>query len=70
MTQEAFIAKWKTSLAGLALFGVASETKDGPIKRAAYILEIPAQVEGLLKRMYDDLVVVKPAAANGTYVRK
>jgi len=54
MTREAFIERWKRHLAGLALFGVASETRDSPLARAAKILDIPADVEKLLGRLYDD----------------
>lgn len=70
MTREAFIARWRRNLAGLALFGVASDVKDSPLKRAAYALDIPAEVERLLGQLYDDLAPKElPAAAphaNGT----
>ena len=54
-TREEFISRWRCHLAGLALFGVASETKDGAMVRASKVLDIPAQVEKLLGQMYADL---------------
>jgi hypothetical protein len=63
MTREAFVRKWRVHLAGLALFGVASEVKDGPLARAAKVLEIPAEAERLLGMMFDDMT--KEGAANG-----
>ena len=54
MTKEDFVKRWRHKLAGLALFGVVSETKDGPLKRAANALDIPQTVETLLAELYDD----------------
>lgn len=54
-TRQQFIDLWKRHVAGMALFGVASEIQDGPIVRASKILEIPGEVERLLGRMFDDL---------------
>lgn len=72
-TKEEFISRWKCHLAGLALFGVASETKDGPMVRAAKVLEIPGQVERLLGQMYADLTAEesKPRlAVNGDRIAR
>lgn len=55
MTKEQFQKKWRNHLAGLALFGMASEVKDGTLARAARALEIPAEVERILGLMYADL---------------
>lgn len=54
-TRDDFVERWKRHIAGMALFGTVSELRDGPMVRAAKILEIPAQVEDLLGKMYDDL---------------
>jgi hypothetical protein len=55
-TREEFVRRWRTHLAGLALYGVASEMKDGLLVRAGRVLEIPAEVERLLGLMYDGLL--------------
>ena len=68
-TQAEFVDRWKCHLAGMALFGVASEVKDGPLLRAAKVLDIPARAEQLLRQMYDDLTAESPAGphkANGS----
>ncbi len=66
MNKDAFIARWKKHMAGLALYGVASETRDGPLARAAKVLDIPAEVESLLGKMYDDVAIVsKKPETNG-----
>jgi hypothetical protein len=52
-TREQFVDRWKKHLAGMALFGVASETNDGALAMAGKILEIPGEVEQLLALMYD-----------------
>ena len=54
MSKDKFVERWKTQLAGLALFGVASEVHDGTMVRASKILEIPGQVEKLLAKLYED----------------
>lgn len=72
-TREEFIARWRCHLAGLALFGVASDQQDGPLKRASKVLEIPAQVEKLLGQMYADLATeeAKPRlAVNGDRITR
>lgn len=51
-----FVERWKRTVAGMALFGLASEARDGLLARTAKILEIPDEVEALLGRMYDDLL--------------
>lgn len=63
MTREQFQKKWRNHLAGLALFGVVSEVKDGTLARAARVLEIPAEVERLLGMMYTDLSPEEQPAA-------
>lgn len=63
-TKDEWIARWRLQLAGLAMFGVVSDAKDGPLQRAARWMEIPAQVEKLLAQMYADLDP-KPAHTNG-----
>lgn len=55
MTRDQFISRWRTQLAGLALYGSVSEIKDGPLARASKILEIPDTVEMVLGKMYDSL---------------
>ena len=37
-TKEDFIKRWRNHLAGMALYGVASETRDGPLVRASKVL--------------------------------
>jgi hypothetical protein len=59
-TKEEFVKHWRAHLAGLALFGVASEQKDGALVRATKILDIPAEVEALLGRMYDHVTKEPP----------
>lgn len=54
MTEMEFVKKWRTHLAGLALYGVASETRDGPLARACKVLDIPQEVERLLGMMWKD----------------
>ena len=66
MTRTEFIARWKTHVAGLALFGHVSEIQDTPIKRAARVLEIPAEAEKLLGMMYDDLKPKETTNAPGS----
>jgi hypothetical protein len=55
-SRDEFIRRWRTHLAGLALYGVASEMKDGLLVRAGRVLEIPAEVERLLGLMYDGVL--------------
>ncbi len=62
-SRDEFVRKWRCHLAGMALFGVASEARDGPMLRASKVLDIPGNVEALLARMYDDLTEVP--ATNG-----
>jgi hypothetical protein len=72
-TKEEFVARWRCHLAGLALFGVASDQQDGPLKRASKVLEIPAQVEKLLGQMYTDLTAEEPKprlAVNGDRIAR
>lgn len=72
-TKEEFVARWRCHLAGLALFGIASETKDGPMVRASKVLEIPAQVEKLLGQMYADIAAEEPKprlAMNGDRITR
>lgn len=63
MSREDFVKRWRNHIAGLALFGVASEAKDGPLARAAKILEIPAEVERILGMMHDSLAPKEEPAA-------
>lgn len=64
-SKDEFVNRWKCHVAGLALFGVASEIKDGPLARASKIMDIPSQVEKLLAQMYADLTEeAKPRLAN------
>ena len=60
MTRDEFIKRWRTHLAGLAIFGFASDSKDGPMVRATKILDIPADVERLAGKMFDDAQPDKP----------
>jgi hypothetical protein len=69
MTKEAFVRKWRNHLAGLALYGVASEHRDGPLARAAKVMDIPAEVERLLGLMHADLAG-EVANGNGRMARK
>lgn len=64
MTKEEFVRRWKNHVAGMALFGMASERNDGPFVRAAKVFDIPKNVEDLLGKMYDDLAA-KPINGNG-----
>lgn len=67
-SREQFIERWKRHIAGMALFGVVSEVRDGPLARAAKVLDLPAEVERLLGLMYDDLA--KQPAHNGTPLKE
>jgi hypothetical protein len=66
ISKEAFIKHWRYRLAGMALFGIASDNNDGPLARAAKFYDIPQEVEKLLAGMYDDVCKEEPKpAANG-----
>lgn len=72
-SRDEFVRRWRAHVAGMALFGLASEVKDGPLVRANKILDIPQEVESLLGKMYDDLVPVEvpqplPVRAPGSVV--
>lgn len=69
-TKEEFVKRWRAIIAGMALFGVASETRDGPLLRASKVLDIPGEVEALLRRMYDDLTYEPPLEAGELAKRK
>lgn len=64
-SKHEFVARFKNHIAGLALFGTISEMKDGPMKRAERIFEIPAEVERLLGQMYDYLLSAAEKPTNG-----
>lgn len=66
MDREAFVKKWRTHIAGMALFGVASDAKDGTMKRAAFALDIPAEVDRVLNLIYSDLAPKISPVSNGT----
>lgn len=57
-TKQEFIERWKKHVAGMAMFGMASERNDGPLLRASKLFELPAEVEKLLGQMYDDVTAV------------
>ncbi len=59
-----FVDKFRCHVAGMALFGVASEAKDGPMVRASKTLDIPERVEVLLGQMWDWLTAAEKT--NGT----
>ena len=69
MTRTEFIDRWKRHVAGLALFGHVSEIQDTPLKRAARVLEIPAEAEKLLGMMYNDLKPKETTNAPGSTQR-
>jgi hypothetical protein len=60
MTKPEFIKHWRNHLAGLALFGAASEARLGTMERAARAMDIPDEVLKLLDRLYDDAQPAKP----------
>lgn len=64
-TKQEFTNRWKHKLAGMALYGVASEVNDGPITRAGKIFDVPAEVERLLGMMYDELAATEAEPLNG-----
>ena len=64
-SKEEFIKRWEAHLAGLALFGLVSESKEGTLQRAGRALDIPAEVRRLLGLMYDYLNQTVPAPPNG-----
>lgn len=77
MTREEFVKKWEAAVSGMALCGLASELKDGPIARGSRALDIPDDVRKLLARLYDDATrgmeparplteTTPPRLANGT----
>lgn len=63
MSRDEFIRKWKCHLAGLALYGIAFEAKEGPLARAGRALEVPAEVERLLRLIYADLATAEDRPA-------
>jgi hypothetical protein len=69
-TREQFIAKFRTHVAAMALFGVVSEAKDGLLARAGKVLEIPAETDKLLIAMYQYLMADLPVAPEVTSERK
>jgi hypothetical protein len=69
MTLEDFIRRWRTKLAGLALYGAVSDQRDGPLAKAARVYEIPNQVEALLAAMYRDLQPKPTETTNGEATR-
>jgi hypothetical protein len=62
-----FRKKFQAHIAGLALFGAASEVKDSTLHRGARAMEIPGEVIALLDAMYDYLESERTSeqAANG-----
>jgi hypothetical protein len=67
LSKEAFIKRWRTHLAGLALYGRINDTKPA-LAKAETALEIPAQVEAVLSAMYEGLQL--PPAAPATLVNE
>ncbi len=63
ISKDDFVKKWRKHLAAVALFGYVSESKDKPMERAAKIMDIPADTDALLARIYDDLDDRKPNGA-------
>ncbi len=74
MSRDDFVRKWRNHLAGLALFGVVSEQRDGPLVRAAKVMDIPAEVDRILGMMHRDLAgeeqPAKPALGNGLAAKR
>ena len=58
-SKQDFVARWRHKLAGLALYGITSECKDGLMTRTSKMLEIPALVEKLLDEMFESLDVTE-----------
>lgn len=54
-TKDEFKKRFRFTLAGMAAYGIASEVKDGPLRRAEVMYEMPANVEALLDMIYDYL---------------
>lgn len=54
MTKPQFVERWKLQLAGLALYGQATDGLPA-LQKAERALKIPEQVERLLAEMYDSL---------------
>lgn len=52
MTKEEFVKRWRYHLAGLAIYGAT----DGELKKASRLYDIPKEVEGILGKMFDDLI--------------
>jgi hypothetical protein len=40
-SRDEFVRKWKNHLAGMALCGIVSESRDSPLQRGDRVLEIP-----------------------------
>jgi hypothetical protein len=62
MTKDEFRKRWRTKLTAMALFGVVSDVRDGPLQRAGHVLDIPAEVDKMLEQIYEDLAS-QPAPA-------
>jgi hypothetical protein len=74
-TEEEFVRYWRHHIGGLALFGHVSEIRDTLEHRARRAMEIPAETEELLRRMYRWLEgkpsngTTKKETTNGTQER-
>jgi hypothetical protein len=55
VSREAFIKRWAYHLTGMALYGLVASTRHSTLEQATRAHEIPAEVERLLGRMYDEL---------------
>lgn len=65
MSQDEWEKKWLPMCVGLALCGLVSELRDGPMERGSKALEIPARVKRMLAQMYAD-ATGQPAPAQPT----
>lgn len=66
MTKPEFVAKYRYRLAGMILFMQAGDQRDGALKQAQRVFEMPGEIEALLAAMFDDLKRLTPdPAANG-----
>ncbi len=63
-TRDEFVKKWRYAMTGLAMYGYVSEQRDGPMKRAERLFNMPEEIERLLNLMYDDMDA-KLATVNG-----
>lgn len=57
--------RFRYHLAGMALYGMCTEAKGGPLDRAHHALEVPAEVDRLLEAIHKFYSEVPTPSPNG-----